>query len=162
MNKNLNIAPSKQNVCSIQQIKKILLPLKKPWQNSNLMLYRNSNKTWQSSIVYLVVILSNYYYSTYVFCQAFLFSDVMWLGKIKSFWFKKISKKTFFIETNVAKALEYKDLYKALKQHVEKENWVKRPLLSNDSIQQTKIINISHYTQFVKKTVIKKDYKSLS
>ena len=55
----------------------------------------------------------------------------------------EIDGQIYFVGTDVAKALGYKDPYKALKQHVEKEDWVKRPLLSNGGYQQTKIINES-------------------
>lgn len=52
----------------------------------------------------------------------------------------------YFVGTDVATALGYKDPHKALKQHVEPDDWAKRPLTDNlGRIQQTKIINESGF-----------------
>ena len=57
-----------------------------------------------------------------------------------------IDGEIYFVGTDVAKALGYKDPYKALKDHVSKEDWVKCPVLSKGGIQQTKVINESGFT----------------
>ncbi|MDE6729771.1 MAG: toxin Bro, partial [Oscillospiraceae bacterium] len=42
----------------------------------------------------------------------------------------EIDGEIYFVGTDVAKALGYKDPHKALKQHVDEMDWVKCPLLS--------------------------------
>ena len=67
----------------------------------------------------------------------------------------EIDGEVYFVGTDVAKALGYKDPYKALKQHVDKEDWVKCPLLSNGGYQQTKVINESGLYSLVLASKIK-------
>ncbi len=55
----------------------------------------------------------------------------------------EIDGQIYFVGVDVARALEYKDPYKALKQHVDEMDWAKCPLPSKGGIQQTKIINES-------------------
>lgn len=66
------------------------------------------------------------------------------------FHFIEIDGEIYMIGTEVAKALGYKDPYKALKQHVDTDDWVKCPLTDNlGRIQQTKIITESGFYSLV-------------
>ncbi|MDE6730279.1 MAG: Bro-N domain-containing protein [Oscillospiraceae bacterium] len=56
----------------------------------------------------------------------------------------EIDSEIYFVGTDVAKALGYKNTRDALKNHVDKEDVVKRyPLLTNGGIQKVNIINES-------------------
>ena len=65
--------------------------------------------------------------------------------KFGKFRFVEIDGQIYMVGTEVATALGYKDPHKALKQHVEPEDWAKCPLPTKGGIQQTKIINESGF-----------------
>ena len=61
-----------------------------------------------------------------------------------------IDGEIYFVGTDVAKALGYKDSHTALRNHVEKDDWLKCPVIDNvGRIQQTKVINESGFYSLV-------------
>ena len=81
------------------------------------------------------------------------------LGEIRTI---TIDGEVYFVGTDVARALGYKDPRTALRNHVEKDDWLKCPVIDNvGRIQQTKVVNESGFYSLVLASKKRLDKKPL-